>query len=105
DTPRPGLGTAAASGQPIRITVISAVAQGLPNRVEFVHGTYSGYEWLCRQLLDSGDSDSDRTRLRFETIDPAPGALDTPEHALRYVLTPQMVERIRLRDGTCRHPG
>lgn len=101
DLPRPTLGNAAAAaGQPIRITVISAISQGLPNRVEFVHGAYSSFQWLCQELLDGDDA-----RVRFETIDPAPGALDSPEHALRYVLTAAMVERIRLRDGTCRHPG
>ena len=30
---------------------------------------------------------------------------DSPDHALRYLITPAMAERIRLRDGTCRHPG
>lgn len=100
DLPRPTLGNAAAAGQPIRISVIAAAARGLPNRVEFVHGTYSSFEWLCQELLQGGDAS-----VRFETLDPAPGALDSPEHALRYVLTPAMAERIRLRDGTCRHPG
>ena len=100
DLPRPGLANAAAAGQPIRISVIAAAAQGLANRVEFVHGTYSGYEWLCRELLAG-----EQARVRFEVLDPAPGAMDGPEHALRYVITPAMAERIRLRDGTCRHPG
>lgn len=100
DLPRPTLGNAAAAGRPIRISVIAAASRGLPNRVEFVHGTYSSFEWLCQELL-AGDDAS----VRFETLDPAPGSLDSPEHALRYVITPAMAERIRLRDGTCRHPG
>ena len=100
DLPRPTLGNAAAAGQVIRISVIAAAARGLPNRVEFVHGAYSSFEWLCQELL-AGDDAS----VRFETLDPAPGVLDSSEHALRYLITPAMAERIRLRDGTCRHPG
>ncbi|AWH93708.1 HNH endonuclease signature motif containing protein [Dietzia lutea] len=79
---------------------VAAVAQGLPNRVEFVHGAYSSYNWLCQQLLEGDDAS-----VRFELIDPAPGAVDSPDHALRYLISPAMAERIRLRDGTCRHPG
>ncbi|MGN7225557.1 HNH endonuclease [Dietzia maris] len=100
DMPRPSLGNAAAAGQPIRVSVIAAAAQGLPNRVEFVHGAYSSFSWLCQQLLEGDDAG-----VRFELVDPAPGALDSPEHALRYLITPAMAERIRMRDGTCRHPG
>ncbi|MCT2274978.1 HNH endonuclease [Dietzia cinnamea] len=100
DLPRPSLGNAARAGVPIRISVIASAVRGLPNRVEFVHGTYSSFEWLCTELLEG-----DEASVRFELIDPAPGALDSPEHALRYMITPAMAERIRLRDGTCRHPG
>lgn len=100
DLPRPTLGNAAAAGQPIRISVIAAASRGLPNRVEFVHGAYSSFEWLCRELLGGDDA-----KVRFEVVDPAPGALDSPDHALRYVISPALAERIRLRDGTCRHPG
>lgn len=100
DMPRPSLGGAAGAGLPIRISVIAAAAQGLPNRVEFVPGVYSSFDWLCRELLRGGGAST-----RFEVIDPAPGAVDSPEAALRYVLSPELVERIRLRDGTCRHPG
>ncbi|MVZ90522.1 HNH endonuclease [Microbacter sp. ANSKLAB05] len=100
DLPRPSLANAAAAGRSIRVSVIAAAAQGLPNRVEFVHGAYSSFNWLCEQLLKGDDA-----RVRFELIDPAPGAVDSPEHALRYLITPAMAERVRLRDGTCRHPG
>ena len=99
DLPRPSLGNAAAAGQAIRISVIAA-AGGLPNRVEFVHGAYSSFEWLCRELLEGEDA-----KVRFEVIDPAPGAADCPDQALRYVIPTALAERIRLRDGTCRHPG
>ena len=101
DLPRPTVGNAAAAtGQPIRISVIAAAARGLPDQVEFVTGAYTSFDWLCQELLEGDDA-----RVRFEIIDPAPGALDAPERALRYVLSPALAERIRLRDGTCRHPG
>lgn len=100
DLPRPSLRNSAAAGRAIRISVIAAAAQGLPNRVEFVHGAYSSFNWLCRELLEG-----DEASVRFELVDPAPGAQDSPDHALRYLITPAMAERIRLRDGTCRHPG
>ncbi|MCD2264478.1 HNH endonuclease, partial [Dietzia aurantiaca] len=38
-------------------------------------------------------------------IDPTPGAADDPHAALRYRPTTTLAHRIRLRDGTCRHPG
>ena len=37
--------------------------------------------------------------------DAAPGAADSTSHARRYRLSPELARRIRLRDGTCRHPG
>ncbi len=99
--PRPTVGNAAvATGQPIRISVIASVAKGLPNRVEFVNGAYTSFDWLCQELLEGDDA-----RVRFEIIDPKPGAMDNPDHALRYAISPALAERIRLRDGTCRHPG
>ena len=101
DVPRPTVGNAAAAtGQPIRITVIAAAARGRPDRVEFVSGAGAGVDWLRRQLLEDHDA-----RVRFQLIDPVPGAMDSPGRALRYAISPALAERIRLRDGTCRHPG
>lgn len=37
--------------------------------------------------------------------DAAPGAADAAAHSRRYRLSPELARRIRLRDGTCRHPG
>lgn len=37
--------------------------------------------------------------------DTAPGAADSELLARRYRLSPELARRIRLRDGTCRHPG
>lgn len=89
-----------ATDSPIRIAVIDGRAQGLPNQVEFVRGAYASFDWLCEQLLTCGDA-----RVRFELVDPSPGVLDSPDSALRYRIGPALAERIRLRDGTCRHPG
>ena len=101
DLPRPTVGNAAAAtGQQIRITVIASAAHGRPNRVEFINGAYSSFDWLCQELLEGDDA-----RVRFEIIDPTPGAMDDPAQRLRYVISPSLAERIRLRDGTCRHPG
>ena len=97
---RPPLGASWGTEQPIRISIIDSVAQGLPNRVQFVNGAYSSFDWLCEELLSGGDA-----KVRFELIDPQPGAQDKPDAVLKYVITPALAERIRLRDGTCRHPG
>lgn len=37
--------------------------------------------------------------------DTAPASADSARHARRYRLSPELARRIRLRDGTCRHPG
>ena len=98
---RPTIGNAAAAGgQPIRINVITAATRGVPDRVEFVRGAYASLDWLCAELLSGEDA-----RVRFQLVDPVPGAMDTTEQSLRYVLSAGLAERIRLRDGTCRHPG
>ncbi|MCT2098667.1 HNH endonuclease [Dietzia cinnamea] len=97
---RAPLGASWGTDQPIRISVINSIAQGLPNRVEFVTGAYASFDWLCEELLSGGDA-----KVRFELLDPQPGTEDTPEAALKYRISPALAERIRLRDGTCRHPG
>ncbi|EYT64639.1 hypothetical protein H483_0103920, partial [Dietzia sp. UCD-THP] len=96
----PRLGASWGTEQPVRISVIDSIAQGLPNRVQFVTGAYASFDWLCEELLSSGDA-----TVRFELIDPQPGVLDLPDAVLKYFITPALAERIRLRDGTCRHPG
>ena len=97
---RPGDGNPWATDKPIRISVINSVALGLPNQVQFVTGAYASFDWLCEQLLSGGDA-----KVRFELIDPVPGVLDRPDAALKYFITPTLAERVRLRDGSCRHPG
>ena len=96
--PRPGASWG--TDKPIRISIIDSIAQGLPNRVQFVNGAYASFDWLCEELLSGGEA-----TVRFELIDPQPGVQDTPDAVLKYFITPALAERIRLRDGTCRHPG
>ncbi|GAA1719038.1 HNH endonuclease signature motif containing protein [Dietzia cercidiphylli] len=98
DTPRPGASWG--TDKPVRISIIDGIAQGLPNRVQFVNGAYASFDWLCEELLSGGEA-----RVRFDLIDPQPGVQDTPDAVLKYFITPALAERIRLRDGTCRHPG
>ncbi|MDZ4234978.1 MAG: HNH endonuclease signature motif containing protein, partial [Dietzia sp.] len=98
DTPRPGASWG--TDKPVRISIIDGIAQGLPNRVQFVNGAYASFDWLCEELLSGGDA-----KVRFDLIDPQPGVQDTPDAVLKYFITPALAERIRLRDGTCRHPG
>ena len=100
DDDRPVNGNPWATDKPVRISVINSAALGLPNQVQFVTGAYASFDWLCEQLLSGGDA-----KVRFELIDPVPGVLDRPDAALKYFITPALAERIRLRDGTCRHPG
>ncbi|MGN0100019.1 MAG: DUF222 domain-containing protein, partial [Dietzia sp.] len=97
---RAPLGVSWGTDQPIRISVVNSITQGLPNRVEFVTGAYASFDWLCEELLSGGDA-----TIRFELVDPQPGTEDSPEAALKYRISPALAERIRLRDGTCRHPG
>ncbi len=95
-----GVGSPWATDKPVRISVINNQPLGLANQVQFVNGAYASLDWLCEQLLSGGDS-----TVRFELIDPTPGVLDRPDAALKYSISPALAERIRLRDGTCRHPG
>lgn len=41
----------------------------------------------------------------IEQVDPTIGAADSDDGALRYRPSVELARRIRLRDGTCRHPG
>ena len=50
-------------------------------------------------MLRSGDGAS------IERIDPTIGATDTPDRRLRYRPGAALARTVRLRDGTCRHPG
>ncbi|WP_241736597.1 DUF222 domain-containing protein, partial [Dietzia sp. CW19] len=58
DTPPGGPPPGASWGtdKPIRISIIDSIAQGLPNRVQFVNGAYASFDWLCEELLSGGDA-------------------------------------------------
>ena len=97
---RPSPGASWGTDKPIRISVIDGRPQGLANRVSFIKGAYASVDWLCEALLAGGEA-----RIRFDLIDPQPGAANNPDTLLKYTIRPALAERIRLRDGTCRHPG
>ncbi|MFL0578606.1 DUF222 domain-containing protein [Dietzia sp. 179-F 9C3 NHS] len=93
-------GTTAARRPRVEITVIAAAAEGMPERVEFVRGAYSSFDWLCGQVLAEENGGA-----RFRLVDPLPGAEDEDQDPMKYFLSEALKRRIRLRDGTCRHPG
>ncbi|WP_406897288.1 DUF222 domain-containing protein [Dietzia sp. 179-F 9C3 NHS] len=82
------------------ITVIAAAAQGLPQRVELIQSAYASFDWLCTQVLAEENGGA-----RFRLVDPLPGAQDHYQDPLKYFVSDALKHRIRLRDGTCRHPG
>lgn len=94
-------------GGPLHVTVISSSAAGLPDRAEVVRGAYSSLDWLFSTLFGEGrESESGTEQVtRFEVVDLLPGSMDDPDAALRYLISAGLARRIRLRDGTCRHPG
>lgn len=67
-------------------------------RVEFAR-TGEGALQALLDMLASGDG------ATIAQIDPALGAADDAAAALRYRPSAALAQRVRLRDGTCRHPG
>ncbi|WP_235027668.1 DUF222 domain-containing protein, partial [Dietzia psychralcaliphila] len=55
-TARPRPGASWGTEQPIRISIIDSIAQGLPNRVQFINGAYASFDWLCEELLSGGEA-------------------------------------------------
>ncbi|HJC60398.1 MAG TPA: HNH endonuclease [Candidatus Dietzia intestinigallinarum] len=80
-----------------RVTVIAANGCG-EARVEFARTGQAALQALL-EMLATTDGAS------LEMIDPAIGADDAPDAARRYRPGAALARRIRLRDGTCRHPG
>ena len=99
-----GSGQATRSGVILRpkITVIApggGVDGGSQRaRVEFARTGEAALQSLL-EMLESCDGAS------LQHIDPAPDAADDAEAALRYRPSTALANQIRLRDGTCRHPG
>lgn len=59
-------------------------------------------EATIESLLDMLDLADDAV---IESLDPTIGAADSDEASLRYRPGAALARRVRLRDGTCRHPG
>ena len=67
-------------------------------RVEFTRTGEAALQTLLEMLATSDGA-------TFEQVDPRIGAADDTDAALRYRPGAQLARRVRLRDGTCRHPG
>lgn len=78
------------------ITVITT-GSGEP-KVEFTRTGESALDMLTRLLAASKGA-------TFELTDIRPGTHDRPDTATRYRIPADLARRVRLRDGTCRHPG
>ena len=103
-TARPAQPATAVSGAaPLRpkVTVIATGNHALDDggaRVEFTRTGQAALQALL-DMLATCDGAS------FERIDPRLGAADDARAALKYRPGTDLARRIRLRDGTCRHPG
>jgi len=78
---------------------VTVIATGVGGPVlEFARTGEAALETLTRMLASAKGA-------TFELVDARPGTHDSPEDALRYRVAPDLARRIRMRDGTCRHPG
>ncbi|MCT2305700.1 HNH endonuclease signature motif containing protein, partial [Dietzia cinnamea] len=84
-----------------KVTVIATGDNGRDEhgaRVEFTRTGEAALQTLMEMLATSDGAS-------FEQVDPRIGAADDTDAALRYRPSAQLARRVRLRDGTCRHPG
>ncbi|MCT1710478.1 HNH endonuclease [Dietzia cinnamea] len=84
-----------------KVTVIATGDNGRDEhgaRVEFTRTGEAALQTLMEMLATSDGAS-------FEQVDPHIGAADDTDAALRYRPSAQLARRVRLRDGTCRHPG
>ncbi|TCJ77563.1 UNVERIFIED_ORG: uncharacterized protein DUF222 [Dietzia maris] len=100
---RPGRPGAPGAGVALRpkVTVIATgntARDAGGARVEFTRTGQAALQALLDMLATSDGA-------TFEPIDPRIGAADDARTALKYRPSAQLARRIRLRDGTCRHPG
>ncbi|MCY1658400.1 DUF222 domain-containing protein [Dietzia sp. SL131] len=100
---RPGRPGAPGAGVALRpkVTVIATgntARDAGGARVEFTRSGQAALQALLDMLATSDGA-------TFEPIDPRIGAADDARAALKYRPGAQLARRIRLRDGTCRHPG
>ena len=98
----PGAAGAAGAAGPAplrpRVTVFATGGTGGEPEVQFPRTGQASIAALLA-MLRSGDGAS------IERIDPTIGATDTPDRRLRYRPGAALARTVRLRDGTCRHPG
>ncbi|MEV8221588.1 HNH endonuclease signature motif containing protein, partial [Dietzia maris] len=100
---RPGRPGAPGAGVALRpkVTVIATgntARDAGGARVEFTRTGQAALQALLDMLATSDGA-------TLEPIDPRIGAADDARAALKYRPSAQLARRIRLRDGTCRHPG
>ncbi|MBS7547149.1 HNH endonuclease signature motif containing protein, partial [Dietzia massiliensis] len=84
-----------------KVTVIATGDNGRDEhgaRVEFTRTGEAALQTLMEMLATSDGA-------TFEQVDPRIGAADDTDAALRYRPGAELARRVRLRDGTCRHPG
>ena len=84
-----------------KVTVIATGDNGRDDhgaRVEFTRTGQAALHTLMEMLATSDGAS-------FEQVDPRLGAADDTAAALRYRPGAELARRVRLRDGTCRHPG
>ncbi|MCT2274079.1 HNH endonuclease signature motif containing protein [Dietzia cinnamea] len=84
-----------------KVTVIATGDNGRDDhgaRVEFTRTGQAALHTLMEMLATSDGAS-------FEQVDPRLGAADDTSAALRYRPGAELARRVRLRDGTCRHPG
>ncbi|EFV90102.1 hypothetical protein ES5_17798, partial [Dietzia cinnamea P4] len=100
---RPGApaGTGQAPVLRPKVTVIATGDNGRDEhgaRVEFTRTGEAALQTLMEMLATADGA-------TFEQVDPRIGAADDTDAALRYRPSAELARRVRLRDGTCRHPG
>ncbi|AWH92623.1 hypothetical protein A6035_11110 [Dietzia lutea] len=84
-----------------KVTVIATGNNGRDEhgaRVEFTRTGEAALQTLLEMLATSDGAS-------FEQVDPRIGAADDTSAALKYRPGAELARRVRLRDGTCRHPG
>ncbi|AVZ39992.1 MULTISPECIES: HNH endonuclease signature motif containing protein [unclassified Dietzia] len=106
DSPQPGSSDHPVSPLRPKVTVIAPGNTGADNpgadgdgvRVEFTRTGEAALQALL-DMLNISDGAS------VEKVDPRIGAADDAGRGLKYRPGAELARRIRLRDGTCRHPG
>lgn len=94
---RPSTGPPAPQIRPL-ITVFAPLGPNGEPEVYLPRGGQAAIDALIALLARS-------VGAAISVPDTAPGSADSPQSARRYRISTELARRIRLRDGTCRHPG